>query len=56
MTPAGPSRRLSTQDSAFVYFEKDTAPISANAPAQTASPYPARPNDARKAFEDLFKK
>ena len=28
MTPAGPSRRLSTQDSAFVYFEKDTAPMS----------------------------
>ena len=28
MTPMGPSRRLTTQDSAFVYFEKDTAPMS----------------------------
>lgn len=37
-------------------IEKDTAPVSATAPPQTASPSPARPNDARKAFEDLFKK
>src|SRR3972149_2333696 len=28
MTPAGPSRRLTTQDSAFVYFERDTAPMN----------------------------
>ena len=28
MTPIGPSRRLTTQDSAFVYFEKDTAPMN----------------------------
>jgi diacylglycerol O-acyltransferase len=28
MTPAGASRRLTTQDSAFVYFERDTAPMS----------------------------
>jgi hypothetical protein len=36
--------------------EKDTSPVnySANTPAAPASP--ARPNDARKAFEDLFKK
>lgn len=28
MTPIGESRRLTTQDSAFVYFEKDTAPMN----------------------------
>lgn len=28
MTPIGPSRRLTTQDSAFVYFERDTAPMN----------------------------
>jgi WS/DGAT/MGAT family acyltransferase len=28
MTPIGESRRLTTQDSAFVYFEKDTAPLN----------------------------
>ena len=35
--------------------EKDTSPVNyaANVPA---APSPGRPNDARKAFEDLFKK
>jgi hypothetical protein len=35
--------------------EKDTSPVTyaSNAPA---APSPGRPNDARKAFEDLFKK
>jgi hypothetical protein len=35
--------------------EKDTSPVNyaANAPASSS---PSRPNDARKAFEDLFKK
>jgi diacylglycerol O-acyltransferase len=28
MTPVSPNRRLTTQDSAFVYFEKDTAPMN----------------------------
>jgi hypothetical protein len=36
-----------------VTVEKDTSPASAVAVAPTAA---ARPNDARKAFEDLFKK
>ena len=37
--------------------EKDTAPTSYNARAAAApAASPARPNDARKAFEDLFKK
>ncbi|MGH9702713.1 MAG: hypothetical protein ACRD4K_05015, partial [Candidatus Acidiferrales bacterium] len=39
-----------------VTVEKDTSPVSyaSNTPAATTSP--ERPNDARKAFEDLFKK
>jgi diacylglycerol O-acyltransferase len=28
MAPASPNRRLTTQDSAFVYFERDTAPMN----------------------------
>ena len=38
--------------------EKDTAPTSYTQPAQTAAetPSPARPLDARQAFENLFKK
>ncbi len=38
--------------------EKDTAPTSYAQPAQAAasSPAPPRHNDARQAFEDLFKK
>jgi diacylglycerol O-acyltransferase len=28
MSPMGPSRRLTTQDSLFAYFERDTAPMS----------------------------
>jgi hypothetical protein len=40
-------------------IEKDTAPTSYPQPAQVAaaaSPAPPRTNDARQAFEDLFKK
>jgi hypothetical protein len=37
--------------------EKDTAPTAySQTPAVAASPSPGRPNDARRAFEDLFKK
>lgn len=38
--------------------EKDTSPVNyaVSTPAATATSSPARPNDARKAFEDLFKK
>lgn len=39
--------------------EKDTAPTSYSQPAQVAAAAPptaSRPNDARQAFEDLFKK
>lgn len=37
--------------------EKDTAPtIYSQTPATATAPSPSRPNDARKAFEDLFKK
>jgi hypothetical protein len=37
--------------------EKDTSPVNYAAnPAPAATSNPARPNDARKAFEDLFKK
>ena len=35
--------------------EKDTSPVTYAAPAAPAAPA-ARPDDARKAFEDLFKK
>jgi len=39
-----------------VTIEKDTAPVSAHSrPAAAALPA-GRPNDARKAFDDLFKK
>lgn len=37
-------------------IEKDTAPTSYSQPAQTAAVAPPRTNDARQAFEDLFKK
>ena len=38
--------------------EKDTSPVNytTNVPAAPAPTSPSRPNDARKAFEDLFKK
>ena len=39
--------------------EKDTAPTTYVQPGATnvpAAPPPGRPNDARQAFEDLFKK
>lgn len=37
--------------------EKDTSPVNYAASTPAATPAsPARPNDARKAFEDLFKK
>ena len=37
--------------------EKDTAPTSyAQAPGTSTAPPPPRSNDARQAFEDLFKK
>jgi len=36
--------------------EKDTSPVTYATPAVAASTTAARPNDARKAFEDLFKK
>ena len=35
--------------------EKDTSPVTYASPAPLAVS-PGRPNDARKAFEDLFKK
>ena len=38
-----------------VTIEKDTSPVSYASAAPAATPA-ARPNDARKAFEDLFKK
>jgi hypothetical protein len=38
-----------------VTVEKDTSPVNYATNAQAAPPA-ARPNDARKAFEDLFKK
>ena len=37
-------------------IEKDTAPAAAQTSAQTLSASPARPKDARRAFDDLFKK
>jgi hypothetical protein len=38
-------------------IEKDTAPTSYAQQSQAAAPVPApRHNDARQAFEDLFKK
>lgn len=38
--------------------EKDTSPVNyaTNVPVAAAAPAAGRPNDARKAFEDLFKK
>ena len=36
--------------------EKDTSPVNYAAATPTAAPAAGRPNDARKAFEDLFKK
>jgi len=37
--------------------EKDTAPTAySQTPQAAAAPSPSRPHDARKAFEDLFKK
>ena len=39
-------------------IEKDTSPVTyaTNIPAVAPTTSPSRPNDARKAFEDLFKK
>ncbi len=36
--------------------EKDTSPVTYAASATVQAASPSRPNDARKAFEDLFKK
>jgi hypothetical protein len=36
--------------------EKDTSPVTYAKNPSTAAPVAARPNDARRAFEDLFKK
>jgi hypothetical protein len=36
--------------------EKDTSPVTYATPAATPAPSAARPNDARQAFENLFKK
>jgi hypothetical protein len=36
--------------------EKDTSPVTYAKNPSTAAPAAARPNDARRAFEDLFKK
>lgn len=36
--------------------EKDTSPVNYATNAPVAAPAAGRPNDARKAFEDLFKK
>lgn len=36
--------------------EKDTSPVTYASTAAPVNTSPARPNDARKAFEDLFKK
>jgi hypothetical protein len=36
--------------------EKDTSPVTYASTAPVAMASPSRPNDARKAFEDLFKK
>jgi hypothetical protein len=36
--------------------EKDTSPVNYASATPAAATSPARPNDARKAFEDLFKK
>jgi len=54
------AKKDAKNDCSFFEFrmtvEKDTSPVAyaANAPAPESSP--SRPNDARKAFEDLFKK
>jgi hypothetical protein len=53
------AKKDAKNDCAFFEFrvtvEKDTSPVQyASAPA--AAPAGVRPNDARKAFEDLFKK
>jgi hypothetical protein len=37
-------------------IEKDTAPAAAQASPATLTASPSRPNDARRAFDDLFKK
>jgi len=55
------ARKDARNDCTFYQFrttvEKDTAPTSYNsAPSAAASSAPARPNAARKAFDDLFKK
>lgn len=54
-------RKDAKNDCTFFEFrmtvEKDTSPVtSPNAPAAAAAPSNGRPGDARKAFEDLFKK
>jgi hypothetical protein len=36
--------------------EKDTSPVAYSTPSAPVASNPGRPNDARKAFEDLFKK
>jgi hypothetical protein len=55
------SNKHAKNDCSFFQFrmtvEKDTSPVAyAAASSPAASMSPGRPNDARKAFEDLFKK
>jgi hypothetical protein len=55
------ARKDARNDCTFYQFrttvEKDTAPTSyTSTPAAAASPAPGRHSDARKAFDDLFKK
>lgn len=56
------TKKDAKNDCSFFQFrmtvEKDTSPVTyaTNVPVAAATASPARPNDARKAFEDLFKK
>jgi hypothetical protein len=59
--PERVAKKDARNDCTFYAFrttvEKDTAPTGAGSSApQTAAPSSYRPNDARKAFDDLFKK
>ena len=61
--PEGIAKKDAKNNCTFFEFrmtvEKDTSPVNyaAKTPAAAAAaPAPGRPNDARKAFEDLFKK
>jgi len=55
------TKKDAKNDCSFFQFrmtvEKDTSPVAyAAASSPAAAMSPGRPNDARKAFEDLFKK